>query len=185
MKKASTIADSTLFLCVDICLEDPMRRHDWVGLGKIWMVLHLLVKCHLNIIPFEVLHPLCMWLSLSWMCVCSPTSCVSLTPLGYQAGSIYCLQRKGVLHSTEAESVSSEPWAEPSHPSTAWSGEPVFVGLLPSLSPVLTDLSLSSFQPQASWALVSREAQKVVLEAEHMAVPRINLCSEKKRQQVL
>lgn len=64
MKKACTFADSTLFLCVYICLGDPIGRHDWIGLGNIWMALHLLVKCHLNIIPFEVLHPLCMWLSL-------------------------------------------------------------------------------------------------------------------------
>lgn len=31
----------------------------------------------------------------------------------------------------------------------------------------------------------SREARKAVFKAEHMAVPRINLCSEKGRQQVL
>lgn len=43
-----TFADSTLFPFVYISLEDPVGRNDWVGLGRIRVVLDILVKCHLN-----------------------------------------------------------------------------------------------------------------------------------------
>lgn len=64
-------------------------------------MIDLLVKCHLNINPLKVLHPL-IHISFPLLNMLlfshSPISQITLRPLRYLAQLVYCVQRKKVLH---------------------------------------------------------------------------------------
>lgn len=137
-KKACTFADATLFLCVYICLGDPAGRHVWVGPGNIWMIPHLVVKFQSSPSSMHVACPFLNVFLFSHLLCLSDTSQIS-----------------SWLHSLPAEKRSSsshrgriylpKPWAEPSHPNTAWSGSGSLWGLLQPPSPFFTEQSLNSF----------------------------------------